>query len=226
MRMKITQHALVWGLILFIVIFFNVSLVSADMIEPGKKLIHVQYKITNIDEYPDYVFLVYYFSPMIGYLETTPDKEFSGYKFSSASIYAIQESEYLKINIGSDDKEIKDFFENNPSLIQSNVRLTFLGKTVPDIDPLETQIILFEITDLTKTSVTLRLSSLQYRYTDGSSEEVTYPVDELTPAIIHPSELPEPSSRQIIGAWYFIVPTAAFFGIVVVIKTAKLRVDK
>ena len=191
------------------------------MIQPGTKLIPVQYTLTNIDEYPDYVFLMYTFAPMIRFSEIKPGEAVGGYKYSSANIYAIPASEYSKITIGDNDRNIKQFFENNPCLIQSNVQLTFLGKEVPSIDPLETQIINLEIQEITQAVLTLRLSSIHYRYSDGSIKKVPYPTTYLTPAIIYPSTLPEPPSHTIDGLWYFIVPSIALVGIVLLTTIVK-----
>lgn len=222
MRMRITRHSVVCRLVLIIILMSCVSTVSADIIEPGKKLIPVQYKLTNIDDYPNYVFLLYIFAPMIGYSEIKSEKEINGYKFSSASIYAIRASDYRKMEIGDSDENIKQFFENNPQLIQSNVRLTFLGKKVPDVDPLVAQIIILEIKELTKAGFSLRLSSIEYRYSDGTIEEVTYQTKDLTPNPIYPSDLPEPLSRKVVWAWYCIMPLAALCGVVILRKAGKL----
>jgi hypothetical protein len=191
--------------------------------EPGKKPIQVYYKLTNIDSYPDYVFLVYTFAPMISYSEIQPDEEIRGYKFSNAYIYAMKASEYRNLEIGDGDENIKQFFEHNDYLIQSNVELSFSGKQVPDIDPLETQTILLEIDILTQTFLKIRLSSIQYGYSDGTIEKVTYQTEDVTPDIIQPYNLPEPPSHAVVGLWYAVIPSCAVFGIVIVMKIVKQR---
>jgi hypothetical protein len=223
MRMRVLRYGLVWKLMLLVVLLFCVSHVSADMIETGKKNINVHYKLMNSDSYPEYVFLVYTFAPMIGcYSIINSDEEFGGYKFSSALIYAIRASEYEKIQIGDSDKSVQEFFETNPYLLASNVQLTFIGKKVPDIDPLVDQIIILEIVECTQRIFTLRISSIHYRYSDGAIEEVTYQINDVTPVRIHPSDLPEPLSRKVAWAWYCIIPLAALCGVVILRKAGKL----
>lgn len=216
--MKITQRIRFWSLLFLIGILFCVSHVSADIIEPGKKSIQVYYKVTNIDSCPDYVFLVYTFSPMISYSEIKANEEITGYKFSNANIYAMKASEYENLIIGEDYESIKQFFEQNDHLIQSNVELTFSGKQVPEIDPLVSQTILLEIDILTRTSLKIHLSSIHYTYSDGTIEEVTYRTDDRTPDIIYPSDLPEPLSRNAVWLWYTVIPSCAVLGIAIVIR--------
>jgi hypothetical protein len=223
--MKRTRDGLIVSSSLLMLVFFCVLSVSADIIEPGKTNVQVQYKVTNIECYPDYIFLVYT-SPMISYSQIGLDEEIRGYKFTTACLYAIRISDYTNVTIGDSDEELQQFFENNPKLIQSNIRLTFLGKIVPDFDTLQTQTILLEIKSLTQLSLKIQISSIQYRSSDGTIEEVSYHGGDFSSAIIYPAYLPEPLDRSMIWMWYVLVPSCTLPGIIATLKIAKKRDDK
>lgn len=81
--------------------------VSADIIPTGFKVITVENKITNLQDFPDYVFVSvekhpgkYYIIKLIGNDGLIPE----AYKFSSHSVYAI-----------------KRFYFNEASLIKSDI---------------------------------------------------------------------------------------------------------
>ena len=223
MRMNMIHHALLKCMFSLFVIFLCMSAASADLIEPGKKLVQVEYKLTNIISYPTYVFLLYTFAPMVGYRVIKSGDSIGGYKLSEAYIYAIKNSDYLNVHIGDSDREIKQFFKNNTHLIRSNVQLLFSGKQVPEIDPLVSQTINLQIDLLNQTFLEIQLSSISYQYNDGTIEKVTYSNHDAPLTIINPSNLPEPPVRLTSWIWFLLIPFLAIFGLVFIIKITRKR---
>ena len=215
------RYALIQALIVLIFIFFGVYQASADMIEPGKKIIPVFYRVTNLDAYPDYVFLLYTFAPMKRYAVITGGEKFGEYKFSTSTLYAIKASEYRILIVGNTSEDIQKFFDTTPQLISSNLQLSYMGKTVFDRDPLVAQEITLNIILLTSIEFKIQLSSINYFYSDGTVENVPY--SNTTPTHIIPSNLPEPLNHRIIWIVYLLIPIGAILGIVLIKKIMKQK---
>lgn len=144
---------------------------SADVIMPGEKNIMIRYKIVNMVNYEDYVFFLYGTRVMNTYQIITSDESFSFYKFSVASIYAIKKIDFNESEIGQNESERRQFFDNNTKLVKSNIELVSLYGTIPEDDPLESVLIVLEISVLNEDSLEIHESEVIYRYTNGTSEE-------------------------------------------------------
>ena len=79
-----------------ITLMLILPVVNADMIMPGTKSIPYCARITNLADYPDYTFLLYYESPMGNSFNLIRDDGCLGlgYKFSTNSVYAIEKSKF------------------------------------------------------------------------------------------------------------------------------------
>jgi hypothetical protein len=183
----------------------------ADVIEPGMKNIDSYYIITNINDYPEYVFLAH--GTPLPDIEIINSCKFGFYKLSTVSIYAIKKSEFneeeLK-NIG--DSALQNFFNNNSKLISSNIQLDGSYGEVGIDNPLESALIELEITSIKDTSMTIKKSKVIYSYSDGSIEEK---------AIENQSSLPEPSKNS--NNWYFAIPVLALAAIGAVLVWKRFR---
>mgnify|MGYP001598552478 FL=1 len=86
---------------LLVIVLIVMPLVSADTITPGTKKINYCAKITNIDDFSEYVFLSYNFGHLAGgYSIIKQDACISsGYKFSSTRLYAIPKSKFNEEDI-------------------------------------------------------------------------------------------------------------------------------
>jgi hypothetical protein len=120
-----------------LLILFSFSSVSyADVIEPGTKEVKIYYNISNIENFPEYVFLIHG-NPSPS-LEIINSSEFTFYKFSTVSIYAIIKKEFNENNLTDmDNSKAENFLKNDPTILKSDLLLQGSSKTVNINDPLK-----------------------------------------------------------------------------------------
>ena len=202
-------------IILFaLVLIFSVfpQAVSADLIISGTKSVNWCYEISNINDYPDYVF-VFNEERVTGHKGINQGDCFSFYKIGLTSVYAISKAEFIEAELNM------EFFEgNNPKLIKSNIQLNAFG-SVQENDPLQKAVITLDIESLSESSFDVQKSKVTYTYTDGTSEEKVFQSQEI---------MPEPSKTAIMPwwfakFWYVILPILAIIliGIILLIKRLK-----
>ena len=200
-------------LFVFALIFSVFSqVVSADVIIPGTKSVDWCYEISNIDDYPDYVF-VFNEERVTSHGIINQGDCFAFYKNGLTSVYAIPETEFNEVELN------REFFEeNNPILIKSNIQLNAFG-SVQENDPLQKAVITLDIESLSKSSFDVQKSKVTYTYTDGTSEEEVFQSQEI---------MPEPSKTAIMPwrfakFWYIILPILAIIliGIILLIRRLK-----
>lgn len=199
-------------------VLFNATSVHADLIVPGTKSIISCYKVSNVGDYPDYVFLMYPVGVGAGYQTITSDSCLAFYKLVSPSIYAVKKTDFSESDIGENYTLQKNYFQNNSKVIHSDIQLTSYG-SVQENDPLNKVDITLRIASLNNGNLDIQKSKIIYTYTDGSSEEKVYPSQDITPG---------PSRRAILPwwftqIWYFILPVLAFVAIVLVLWFRKSR---
>ena len=203
---------------IFLIFVFTASMVSADLIVPGTKSISYCFKISNVDEYPDYTFIVYFRNPVGGYEIIEQDECISFYKFSNPKIYAIKTSDFNEKDIGTNDIEEMDYFENNTKLIPSEIEIHSLS-AVSLNDPVDGIADILEIISLDEDNLEIKYSKVQYTYFDKSTEELMYQEDDIRP---------EPQEKSIYPMffwrfWYLILPllAAVIIGLIVLIRKQK-----
>lgn len=198
---------------LYIVIFTAFTPAAfADVIEPGMKNINYNYKISNIDDYPEYIFLAHGVpSPS---LEIITSKEFSFYKLSAVSIYAVKKSDLNEEELNNmNDLELQNFFNNNSKLISSDIQFDGSYGNVGMDNPLDNVLLELEITSINDNKMNIKKSKVIYTYSDGSTQE------EL---IKNQDVLPEPSKNSISNI-YFLIPVLAITAIGIIFISRKLR---
>ncbi len=120
--------------LVLIVLLFSLTLVSADMITPGEKTISIENKITNIHDFPEYIFVstgrlgdVGKYNEMCG-LELVGDDGVilgGGYKFCSFSVYAVKEQEFNEEILNSGNvNEINNYLDLYATEVVQNVRFS------------------------------------------------------------------------------------------------------
>jgi len=196
------------------VLIFSVfpQAVSADLIMPGTKSVNWCYEISNINDYPDYIF-VFNEERVTGHKVINQGDCFSFYKIGLTSIYVIPKAEFNESELN------REFFEeNNPKLIKSNIQLNAFG-SVQENDPLQKAVITLDIESLSESSFDVQKSKVTYTYTDGTSEEEVFQSQEI---------MPEPSKTAIMPwwfakFWYIILPILAIIliGIILLIRRLK-----
>jgi hypothetical protein len=186
--------------------------VSADLIIPGTKSVNWCYEISNINDYPNYVF-VFNEERVTGYRVINQEDCFSFYKIGLGSIYAIPKTEFNESELN------REFFEeNNPKLIKSNIQLNAFG-SVQENDPLQKAVITLDILLLSESSFDIQKSKVTYTYTDGTSEEKVFQSQEI---------MPKPSKTAILPwwfakFWYVVLPILAIILIGIILLVRRLK---
>lgn len=204
--MKYKIHVLL--LLITLLTFSSVS--YADVVEPGMKNIKIYYETNNTQNYPDYVFLIHG-NPSPS-LEIINSSEFSFYKLSTVSIYAISKSNFNENELNMGDSAINNFLQNNNDLIKSDIVLEGASKSVSINDPLEKIIITLNINSINGKTLNITKSKVTYIYNDGSTEEETFKDQNSTP---EPSK--NSTSFWVNNLFYIILPLLAIIAIVVII---------
>lgn len=141
------KNQIIISFIFLLILLSFTSVAYADVIEPGMKNIIFNYEVSNIQNYPDYVFL-FHGTPSPPY-EIINSSEFSFYKLSKVSIYAIKKSDFNENELKNmDSQDLENFFKNDPRVIMSNIELQGSYKSVDITNPLEKALVVLNITSL------------------------------------------------------------------------------
>ena len=193
---------------------------SADLINLGEKSASYSYILSNIDDYDNYVFLLYgttNYGPM-----TQPQIINSGdaiffYKAVRPSIYAVKSTEFNE-SILYDYDNFNNYFENDPTVLHSNIVLEPIYNIIPENDPLVSSQVILEITTLDDTQFDIKKTSIIFTYEDGSSEEKAFLSQDAFPM---PSIILGSSPFQIL--WYIGLPLLGISGVLLMIIRRRER---
>jgi hypothetical protein len=189
---------------------FNLQAVDADVIEPGKKVVSYYYQISNITSYPDYIFLIHG-SPSPSY-QVLNSSDFSFYKFSTVSIYAVRKSDFNQTELENmDSSQIDSYFKNNSQVIPSNIVLKSIYGTYSSTNSLEKVLVVMEIVSLNSTHLELKKSLAKFFYSDGTVKEAYFQDQNTTPPP------PDKTSGWSENWWFIALPLAALTSIIIVI---------
>ncbi|MGB9937127.1 MAG: hypothetical protein ACPK7O_05355 [Methanobacterium sp.] len=194
---------------IFVLLSFS-SVAYADVIDPSMKNVKIYYQVSNIQEYPDYVFFIHG-NPSPS-LEIINSSKFSFYKLSTVSIYAINKKNFNENDLKNmDDSEIENFFKNNLNIIKSDIELQGASKSVEMSNPLDEMIITLNIDSINNKSMDIKKSKVTYRYNDGSMQEETYKDQNSTP---------EPTKKDTWSnnLFYTAIPFVAFVALVIIVR--------
>ncbi|GAB4311077.1 MAG: hypothetical protein Kow0019_09370 [Methanobacteriaceae archaeon] len=200
-------------LIFFILLLSTSSAAYADVIEPGMKQVTLFYQISNINDYPNYVFLL----RGVPYpdIQIINSSKFSFYKLSNVSIYAIKRDDFDASILNKSPEEIQSFFENNSKLIKSDISLEGSYGDVKIENPLKEATIILEIKDINSTDLIIEKSKIIYTFEDGSQQEET---------IEDQNNLPEPSKGiNLTDYWWLFLGILVVLIIVVIVIIKKFR---
>lgn len=197
------------SIIIVFILAFNISFAYADVIEPGKKELNLGYQISNINNFPYYVFLLHA-DPFPEY-EILNSSEFGFYKLSTGSIYAVKRSTFNKNFLSqANQTEIDQYFNNNSDVIHSNLTLYGNFGSVDANDELENVTIILEIVSVNETDLEIKKSKIIYGFKDGTTQEKPFTSQNNTP---DPTKTYTPVSYL----WYLVVPILAAIAIVIVL---------
>ncbi|MDI6643499.1 MAG: hypothetical protein QME14_00445 [Methanobacteriaceae archaeon] len=209
----IMKNRKLFYLTFFIFLLSTTSAAYADVIEPGMKQVNLNYQISNINDYPDYVFLL----RGIPYpdIEIINSSKFSFYKLSNVSIYAIKRDDFDASIINKSSEEIQSFFENNSKLIKSDISLEGSYGDVKIENPLKEATIILEIKDINSTNLIIEKSKIIYTFEDGSQQEEI---------IKDQNDLPEPSKGiNLADYWWIFLGVLIILVIVIMVIIKRFR---
>ncbi|MDO9044077.1 MAG: hypothetical protein Q7U35_02095 [Methanobacteriaceae archaeon] len=186
----------------------------ADVIQPGEKAINFDYQLTNIKDYPDYVFILHGMpSPT---MEILSSSEFSFYKFSTCSIYAIKKTDFNKINMSKmNDTEVETFLMNDSLVARSNLELEGQYGSVTIDNPLEGALVLLRINSIQGNNLEIQKTKIVYGYSDGKKTEKTFQSQNQTP------EPPNSQNSLTNYIYYLVVPIIAAIILIYIIAKRK-----
>jgi hypothetical protein len=196
-------------LVLLLILLSLMGTSSADVINPGEKNVPFSYKIINIQDYPDYVFILHGTpNPSMEVLNTS---EFSFYKLSTCSIYAVPLNVFNEVQMNQmDETQLSAFLNNDTRVARSNLKLEGTYGNVNQANPLETALIILNIKSIQGSNLDIQKDKIIYGYNNGQNIEKSFQSQNQTP---------EPTSPGL--SWdyylYFIVLPIIALGIILFI---------
>jgi hypothetical protein len=161
------------------------SQVSADGIMPGQKGVSYCFKISNVNDFPMYYFIIGYdLTKPAGYPEIIEQGEcYNFYKFAKPTIYAVRKEGF---NLTFNN------FYNNTKLIHSGITLQY-SSTVPENNPLKGTVDILTVESVNDEQLIIKKDSVIYTYVDNTTETKQYQDQNITPG---------PSRKAFLPAWW------------------------
>jgi|SRR3989338_7245983 len=230
-------------IILFVLLTLVLALnVSADVIIPRTKSIDWCYEISNINDHPNYRFLLLDKSGLSSYSVIKQGDCISFYKLGVPSIYALTQENFNELsdeltaltgtslwssptwaqedtlNYRENYLKVENYLGNYTKFIPSNIKLDSYG-VVSKNDPLEKVRIVLEISLLNRNNFEIKKSKVIYTYNDGTSEEKIFQDQNITPEPSRKAVLPGGFARF----WYIILPILAIIVILIILLKRKRK---
>jgi hypothetical protein len=165
---------------------------SADVINPGEKNVPFSYQITNIQDYPDYVFILHGTpNPSMEVLNTS---EFSFYKLSTCSIYAVPRNVFNQVQMDQmDENQMSAFLNNDSRVARSSLKLEGTYGNVNEANPLDTALIILNIKSINGNNLDIQKEKIIYGYNNGQKVEKPFQ---------NQNQTPEPTSPELSLNYY------------------------
>ncbi len=187
-------------------ISLSITTVYADVINPDQKQIDYYYQIININDYPDYVFLIQG-NPTPRFMVLN-SSEFHFYKFSTVSIYAIRKSDFNQGALENmSDVEIRNYFTTNSEVMNSHLELEGTYATVEMYNSLEKVLVELEITNLNSTNFEIKKTRAKFYYSTGEIKTANFQ---------NQNTKPEPGT-SVGDIWVYILPIIAIIAILLIV---------
>lgn len=198
-------------LILLLILLFLMGTSSADVINPGEKNIPFSYQISNIQDYPDYVFILH--GTPNPSMEILNSSEFSFYKLSTCSIYAVPKNVYNAVLMNQmDETKVSEFLNNDSRVARSSLKLEGGYGNVNEANPLETALVLLNIKSIQDGNLDIQKEMIIYGYNNGQEVEKTFQSQNQTPE----PTAPEPSWGYYI--YFIVLPIIALVILFIIIR--------
>ncbi|MDO5836281.1 MAG: hypothetical protein Q4P17_07200 [Methanobacterium sp.] len=187
---------------------------SADVIDPGEKNVPYSYKISNIQDFPDYVFILHGIpNPSIELLNSS---EFSFYKLSTCSIYAVPRNLYNQMQIDQmNESQVSEFLNNDSRVARSSLKLDGTYGNVNQANPLDNALIILNIKSINGNNLNIHKEKIIYGYKNGQNVEKPYLSQNQTP------EPTFPGTSWDYYIYYMLLPLIALGVIIFIIIRRK-----
>jgi len=160
---------------ILLILFFAVYNLKADLLPDGKKKVSYSFTISNLDKYPDYVFLAYPVNqsggaPMIECEELKQGQQLHlACRYGEPVIYAILKTEFNRSDIFSEEKtnsrdyenKLSEYFSGNKNLIPS-IRISCSRYADSDVK-YDSEQELFKIEDIRKDTMIVSREKSVYK---------------------------------------------------------------
>jgi hypothetical protein len=176
--MKLLNFSIILIFLLIVVSITGTS--SADVITPGEKNIPFSYQLSNIQDYPDYVFILHGTpNPSIEVLNSS---EFSFYKFSTCSIYAVPGTVFNQMQLNEmNDTQVSEFLTSDTRVARSALKLEGSYGNVNEGNPLQSALIILNIKSLQGNNLDIQKEKVIYTYSNGQKVEEPFQSQNQTP---------------------------------------------
>jgi hypothetical protein len=201
-------------MVVVLVFVFSLTPVYGDVLEPGQKTVPIYYVLENINDYPGYVFLLHGNpTPDFQILNASP---FTFYKFSVASIYAVEESQFNQAEFSAmNTNQLDSYFQNDSLVLNANLQLESLYSTVSETNPLENATIMLKVVALDESGLKIEKNRIIFGYQDGQTVEESYVDQDTTP------QAPPAESGNLY--WYYLLPILAGLTILIILLYRRYR---
>jgi hypothetical protein len=153
----------------------------ADVKIEGMKDYYYDYNITNIKDYPDYVFLtssVIYKWEYTTLVNSTTGLFGGGYKLDSLRLHAIAASDFdpdkffsQRDKYNPESVNCTDYCQNNTKMVIANLTLP-IAVSLNESMGVERMEVLLKIDDITNKSLNISRTGMQYYYQNGTVKEL------------------------------------------------------
>ena len=124
-------------------------------------------------------------------MEVLNSSEFSFYKLSTCSIYAIPRNVFNDVQFDQmSDDQLSAFLTNDTRVARSNLELKGIYGSVSDSDPLESALVILKINSIQGNNLDIQKDKVIYSYTNGQTVEKPFYNQNQTPT---PPNAPGPS---------------------------------
>lgn len=176
--MKLVNFSRILIFILILLAITGTS--SADVINPGEKNIPFSYQLSNIQDYSDYVFILHG-SPTPS-MDVLNSSEFSFYKLSTCSIYAIPGAVFNQMQVNQmNDTQVSEFLNNDTRVARSSLKLEGNYGTVNEANPLQNALIILNIKSIQGNNLDIQKEKVVYTYSNGQKVEQPFQSQNQTP---------------------------------------------
>lgn len=167
-------------LIFFLIMVSIIGTSTADVINPGEKNIPFSYQLSNIQDYSNYVFILH--GTPNPSMEVLNSSEFSFYKLSTCSIYAVPVTVFNQMQLNEmDDTQLSEFLTGDTRVARSDLILNGSYGTVNEGNPLQSALIILNIKSIQGNNLEIQKEKVIYTYSTGQKVEEPFQSQNQTP---------------------------------------------